>query len=80
MVCSGYRIFTPNGHVFTLCDFQDVVGLLLDVGPSMGAEDRDGESCLERCKNILSMYVQRKVSSSNILSRALNNTVYSYYS
>ena len=40
---------------------QDVVGLLLDVGPSMGAEDRGGESCLEQCKNILSLYVQRKV-------------------
>lgn len=40
---------------------QDVVGLLLDVGPSMANLDDEGMSHLEKAKGIISMFLQRKV-------------------
>ncbi|XP_067935362.1 X-ray repair cross-complementing protein 5-like isoform X2 [Watersipora subatra] len=42
---------------------MDIVGLLLDVGPSMGHENEDGSSDLDKAKNILSLFVQRKIFS-----------------
>ena len=39
-----------------------MVGLLLDVGPSMSNTDAEGVSQIEHCKNIIDLFLQRKVS------------------
>lgn len=38
-----------------------MVGLLLDVGSSMAYHDGDGMSHLDKAKDIISMFLQRKV-------------------
>lgn len=44
---------------------QDVVGLLLDVGPSMNNTDAEGVSQIDHCKSIINLFLQRKVSFDN---------------